>query len=126
MTTKSGSGPSSARLCAAAIFSCLSLARRLALPLPTALDDTGGEGFTVGCCPLVACGPAVHSYSPKCVEGKFSEVHIQDRECPGPNAPENPLAGALYRTGPMHLVTPMDRYPGLWIASGPDDRCEST
>jgi hypothetical protein len=26
----------------------------------------------------------------------------------------------------MHLVTPMDRYPGLWIASGPDNRCEST
>src|SRR5215213_5573721 len=59
MTTKSGSGPSIARLCAAAIFSCLSLARRLALAFPTALDDTGGEGFTVGCCPLVTCGPTV-------------------------------------------------------------------
>src|SRR5215213_4069522 len=74
MTTKSGSGPSIARLCAAAIFSCLSLARRLALAFPTALDDTGGEGFTVGCCPLVTCGPTVHSYSLKCVEGEFCEL----------------------------------------------------
>src|SRR5215212_9572646 len=55
MTTKSGSGPSIARLCAAAIFSRLSFARRLALALPMAPDDSGGEGFeVVGCCP---CSP---------------------------------------------------------------------
>src|SRR5215208_2045771 len=74
MTTKSGSGPSIARLCAAAIFSRLSLARRLALALPMAPNDS--ECFAVavvGCCPLVACGPA-GSCSSNLVEGRFCEL----------------------------------------------------
>src|SRR5215212_8969123 len=77
MTTKSGSGPSIACLCAAAIFSRLSFARRLALAIPMTPYAIGGEGFrVVGCCPLVACGSTVHSYSPECVEGELCEVRL--------------------------------------------------
>jgi hypothetical protein len=66
----------------------------------------------------------ISSASPS-VEG-FSEVHIQNRECTGPNTSEFSPAGTPYRAGPMHLVTLVDRYAGSWIAPDPEILCACT
>jgi hypothetical protein len=58
------------------------------------------------------------SYSPKCLEEKFPEVHIHDLAYPRPDRPpHSPLSASVPVQRGLHVVV-LDGYAGSWIHRG--------